>query len=124
VYQKADQFQIDKRKNSLDAEIRQVIADGEAPHVFKDKTEGMWLSSVFKNKGGKVLSSQPPTNEGLDYASKLKKLLASPPKKRPNPTPTTTTSNLNPQPKNPHPPMNRPSPPHATTTLTSGGSFS
>jgi hypothetical protein len=67
----------------------------------------MWFGSVFKNKGGKVLSSQPLTREGVNYAIKVNKLLASPPKKHPNsshnpaspstynppktPTPSTTT---------------------------------
>jgi hypothetical protein len=34
VYQKADQFYIDRHKQTLETEIRQVIADGEAANVF------------------------------------------------------------------------------------------
>jgi len=71
TYQKIDQFYIDKRKTTLDYEIRQVIADGEAGNVFQDESEGMWFGSVFKNKGGTV----------VDYVNKVNKLLASPPKK-------------------------------------------
>jgi hypothetical protein len=50
----------------------------------------MWFGSVFKNKGGKVLSSQPPTREGVNYAIKVNKLLASPLKKRQNSSPAST----------------------------------
>jgi len=84
AYQKIDQFYIDKWKTSLESEIRQVIAVGEAVKVFQDETEGMWFGSVIKNKGGKVISSQPPTCAGVDYTNKVNKLLASPPKKRTN----------------------------------------
>jgi hypothetical protein len=84
TYQKCDQFYIDKRKSTLESEIRQVIADGEASNVFQDESEGMWFGSVFKNKGGRVISSQPPTWAGIDYVNKVNKLLASPPKKRTN----------------------------------------
>jgi predicted Zn-ribbon and HTH transcriptional regulator len=82
VYQKADQAYIEKRKSTLETEIRQVIANGEETKVFQDSKEGMWFGSVFKNKGGKVLSSQPPTCAGMAYADKVNKLLASPTKKR------------------------------------------
>jgi len=90
VYQKADQAYIDKRKLTLKSEIRQVIANGEETKVFQDSKEGMWFGSVFKNKGGKVLSSQPPTRAGMAYADKVNKLLASPPKKRSNFSKVTT----------------------------------
>lgn len=69
TYQKTYQFYIDKRKSTLESEIRQVIADGEASNVFQDKSEGMWFGSVFKNKGGRVISSQPPTRAGIDYVN-------------------------------------------------------
>jgi hypothetical protein len=90
VYQKADQAYIEKRKLTLETEIRQVIANGEDTKVFQDSKEGMWFGSVFKNKGGKVLSSQPPTRAGMAYADKVNKLLASPPKKRSNFSKVTT----------------------------------
>lgn len=84
VYQKADQLHIDKRKTSLEAEIRQVIVPGEEINVFIKNEEGVWFGSVYKMKGGKVISSQQPTKEGVDYANRINKLLSSPPKKRQN----------------------------------------
>jgi hypothetical protein len=62
VYQKFDQFYIDKRKATLESKIRQVIAEEEVDKVFQNSLEGMWFGSVYKNKGGKVISSQPPTH--------------------------------------------------------------
>jgi hypothetical protein len=95
VYQKADQFYIDKQKLSLETEIQRIIADGEEANVFQHESEGMWFGSVFKNKGGKLLSSQPPTREGVNYASKVNKLLASSPMKQPNSSRHTTPPPMN-----------------------------
>jgi len=59
--QKIDQAYVDIRKKTLENEIKQVIAEGEAVNVFQDVAEGMLFGSIFKNKSGKILSSQPPT---------------------------------------------------------------
>jgi hypothetical protein len=61
VYQKIDQAYVDIRNKTLENEIKQVIAEGEAVNVFQDVAEGMLFRSIFKNKSGKILSSQPPT---------------------------------------------------------------
>ena len=118
VYQKSDQFYIDKQKRSLKTEIWRVKTDGEEANVFQNESEGMWFGGVFKNKGGKLLSSQPPTRESINYASKVNKLLASPPKKRPNSSQHTTPSHMNNPIKNPIPSVSTQAVPNTVNPIT------
>jgi hypothetical protein len=69
-----------ERQLTLESEIRQVLAKGQASCLFQDEKEGMWFGSVYKNKQGKLLS-RPPTKEGIQYAQQFNRLLSSPPKK-------------------------------------------
>ncbi len=42
------------RQASLEADIWQIIVDGEAPNVFVDDTEGIWFGGVNKLKTGRL----------------------------------------------------------------------
>jgi hypothetical protein len=57
-YQKADHPFVKLRQATIEGEIRQILAEGEAEKIFLDEVEGMWFGSVYK-KRRKNLLQQP-----------------------------------------------------------------
>jgi hypothetical protein len=70
-YQKTDTPLVRLRQNTIEGEIKRIIAEGEAEKVFLDEVAGMWFGSVFKNKGGGVFF---PITLPLGTASNMKNM--------------------------------------------------
>jgi len=69
-------------QETLEAEIRQVLADGEENKVFVDPEEWIWFGGVKKSKQGRLnISMQNSDRESMAYVSHISKIMNSPPKK-------------------------------------------
>jgi hypothetical protein len=69
-------------QETLEAEIRQVLADGEENKVFVDPEEWIWFGGVKKSKQGRLnISMQNSDRESMAYVSHINKIMNSPPKK-------------------------------------------
>jgi hypothetical protein len=82
ICQKQDLPLVLARQNSLEMEIRQIIADGEDDKVFIDTAEGIWFGGVSKTKTGRILAAQQADRSSLAYTNHISRILKSPPKKR------------------------------------------
>jgi hypothetical protein len=79
AYQKVHAAAVKQCQESLEADIKRIITEGEAEIVFLDETESMWFGSVYNNKKRANLSH---SSDSMEYAKRIKNLLGSPPKKR------------------------------------------
>lgn len=91
TYQATDKIFIDKRKESIEAELRHLICPGEEIKLFINEDEGMWFGSVLKNKNGRILTSNQPNKAAIEYNNHVNSILHTPPKKRDAPKPDGTT---------------------------------
>jgi len=82
IFQKQDLPLVLARQNSLEMEIRQIIADGEDDKVFIDTAEGIWFGGVSKTKTGRILAAQQADRSSLAYTNHISRILKSPLKKR------------------------------------------
>ena len=82
TYQADDHDLVIARQSSLEAEIRQVLADGEEDKFFINSSDGIWFGGINKKRG---TISIPSTfsKDDADYSLHLQKVMNSPPKKRP-----------------------------------------
>lgn len=92
TYQSQDKKYVEERQLTLEQEIRQVLAHGEAEKVFKNDDEGIWFGSVSKQKNGRIISSQQPNKQNIEHKNHINTIMNSPPKKRPH-------TQTNPQPQ-------------------------
>jgi len=79
TFQKQDQELVYKSQNTLEAEIRQVIADGEEENVFVDDSDGIWFSGVNKTKTGKLLVAKQVDKSSLEYNKHISRFMNPPP---------------------------------------------
>ncbi len=83
TYQIQDQHIVEARKPTLETELRQVLAPGEAANLFKNEDDGLWFGSVMKNKGGRIITTQQPSKQSIDHKNHINSMMNSPPKTRP-----------------------------------------
>jgi hypothetical protein len=91
TFQSVDKEYIEKRKLTLEAEIRKIIEPGEETKVFKNNEDGLWFGGVRKNKNGKVIAALQPSQSNIVHLNHINSILRSP-KKRPNTTHVTPPS--------------------------------
>jgi ligand-binding sensor domain-containing protein len=48
-----------ERQLTLESEIRQVLAKGQASCLFQDEKEGMWFGSVYKKQARETFIQTP-----------------------------------------------------------------
>ncbi len=82
TYQASDKAFIEKRKESIKAELCHLICTGEKTKLFINEEDGMWFGSVLKNKNGRVLTTNQPNKAAIEYNNHVNSILHSPPKKR------------------------------------------
>jgi hypothetical protein len=82
TFQKQDLPLVIARQNTLEMEIRQIIADGEEDKIFVDNEEGIWFGGVSKTKTGHILAAQQADRSSLAYTNHISRILKSQPKKR------------------------------------------
>jgi hypothetical protein len=70
------------RKNTLEAELRQVVNPADENKIFVDPQEGIWFGNVHQSKHRAIVKTAHHTKTGQAYANKVNSLLYSPPKKR------------------------------------------
>jgi hypothetical protein len=79
----ADHDLVIAHQSSLEAEIHQVLADGEEDKLFTDSSDGIWFGSINKNRGTLSVPSMY-LKDDADYSSHLQRVMNSPPpNKRP-----------------------------------------
>ena len=82
VFQKMDRDYVLARKNTLEAELRQVVNPADENKIFVDPQEGIWFGNVHQSKHRAIVKTAHHTKTGQAYANKVNSLLYSPPKKR------------------------------------------
>ncbi len=83
TYQKKDKEYVNERKMNLETDIITQLAPGETPKVFISEMEGIWFTTVIKNKYGQIIAAPQTSKTNLDYVQHTNTILSSPPKKRP-----------------------------------------
>jgi hypothetical protein len=72
---------ISNRKSTLESEIRQLLAKGEAGKAFQSKVDGIWFNNVSKKKGN-IRKVGHTSKLNMDHIQHTTTILSSPPKKR------------------------------------------
>jgi hypothetical protein len=84
TFNSCDKAFIDKRRKTLEDEIRSLIDHTEESKVFLNPEDGIWFGGVNKTKNGKIIPSQQINKQTAEHIQKIYKNLPSPPKKRQN----------------------------------------
>jgi hypothetical protein len=105
IFQKEDTEYVLARKNTLEADLRQLIALEDINKIFLNPKEGLWFGNVQQNKKGLAIRTAQLTKTGQDYANRVSSILKSPPKKRPQNKIVESTSRPTFQSTNPEPPL-------------------
>jgi hypothetical protein len=83
TFQNQDKEFVIARQETLEEEIRNVIAPGQELQVFVNDIKGIWFGGVNKNRNGIKLSSFSHKNkEEAEYTAHINRIMNSPPKKR------------------------------------------
>jgi hypothetical protein len=82
VYNRADHSHILARQSTLEQELRSIIEPGEEAKIFQDLNDGIWFAGGFHQRNGRIITSRHPSKQELDNATRINKILQSPPKKR------------------------------------------
>jgi hypothetical protein len=91
VYHKLNHDLVMAHQNTLEKELQSVLAPGQEENLLLSPDEGIWFGGVLRQKGGKILHSKQPSKQEMEHASRVSKMLHSPPKKRVVVPITTTT---------------------------------
>jgi hypothetical protein len=82
TFQKQDHDLVYQCQNTLESEIRQIIAEGQEYNVFVDDADGIWFGGVNKTKTGRILAAKQVDKSSLEYTKHISRFMNSPPKKR------------------------------------------
>jgi hypothetical protein len=81
-FQKGDRQYVDKRKATLEKEIRSVLAPGESENVFQNDAEGIWFGGHIRMRNGKPIALSVPHRADMEYIQQAESRLKSPASKR------------------------------------------
>jgi chaperonin cofactor prefoldin len=98
VFPKQDRALVEKRLDSLETEIRNLLKRGEASNFFVDEAEGLrFCGNAKKVKHGRIINIQQAPQDSYDHLDRIDAFLQAPPTKhtaidlsRPNPPVTLT----------------------------------
>jgi len=82
TFQKQDHDLVYQCQNTLESEIRQIIAEGQEYNVFVDDADGIWFGGVNETKTGRILAAKQVDKSSLEYTKHISRFMNSPPKKR------------------------------------------
>jgi hypothetical protein len=83
---------VEKRKLTLEKELRSVLAPGESENIFLNDTEGIWFGGHVRLRNGKPIALNVPNKADMKYIQQAESRLQSPQSKRDF---TTSTNNPN-----------------------------
>jgi hypothetical protein len=69
-------------QDTLEAEIREVLAEGEDEKIFSDPEQGIWFGGINRPNNGKLSINILNDPKDSYYSKHLNRVMNSPPKKR------------------------------------------
>jgi hypothetical protein len=82
TFQVQDKEFIEKRKETLENELRAIVSPKNIDKLFISEIDGIWCGGILKNKGGIIIQTRQPSPYTQTHISQITSLLHSPPKKR------------------------------------------
>jgi hypothetical protein len=85
TFQDRDKELVLARQETLDEEIRSVIAPGQESQVFINDLDGIWFGGVNKSKNGiNLVALKNKKKEDVEYFDHVNRVMSSPPKNVPS----------------------------------------
>jgi hypothetical protein len=82
TFQASEKDIVIARQDTLEEELRNVIAPGQENKLFLNEFDGIWIGGVNKNKKGVHYTSlKNKTKDAADYSAHINNIMNSPPKK-------------------------------------------
>ena len=81
-FQKNDRSYVEKRKETLEKELRAVLAPGESENVFQSDEDGIWFGGHVRVRNGKPIALSVPHKADLEYIQRAESRLKTPTSKR------------------------------------------
>ena len=81
-FQKCDRSYVEKRKETLEKELRAVLAPGESENVFQSDEDGIWFGGHVRVRNGKPIALSVPHKADLEYIQRAESRLKTPTSKR------------------------------------------
>jgi hypothetical protein len=82
IYQARDRELVLQRAADIEAEIRTILAEGEANKIFNDEVLGNTIGGTQKTKNGKILVANEPSQATKEHIHRLNNILHSPKKRQ------------------------------------------